>query len=66
MIVRIEENGCSWRLMISVLAIPRCTISNVSLIHNLKIDRTFIEGFAERWDDAAIAEVIIAMAKKLA
>jgi diguanylate cyclase (GGDEF)-like protein/PAS domain S-box-containing protein len=34
-------------------------------IHNLKIDRTFIEGLPKDGDDAAIAEVIIAMAKKL-
>lgn len=34
-------------------------------IHNLKIDRSFIEGLPKDGDDAAIAEVIIAMAKKL-
>ena len=34
-------------------------------IHNLKIDRTFVEGLPKDGDDAAIAEVIIAMAKKL-
>ncbi|MFO1379027.1 MAG: PAS domain S-box protein [Chitinivorax sp.] len=34
-------------------------------IHNLKIDRSFVEGLPKDGDDAAIAEVIIAMAKKL-
>ena len=34
-------------------------------IHHLKIDRSFVEGIPDNRDDVAIAEVVIAMAKKM-